>query len=274
MSWFRWLFRGGERDRAYQRLQALRESYGQHGDRVIKLSARTDLLRKSQGATQRSFEFVEKTFVEATTEYSRLQVVLENLEAGLEKGVVGDFTAAETQMQGLQPKLDELDRHLSKWESRWTQAPQEIEAAERSLAGLKAQFAQAQEALGGSLPLQQNLVAMEKHLARARQVLAEGNPIEAGQLVDDFEIALKKVATEVGLYTSGLSAVEQVEQSLARIRTTMAPAGSPAPASQVVAALAAAEALIPRLRPALAAGNFGPFQQDLLAIQEHLAKVR
>lgn len=270
--WFKWLFRGAERDQAYARQNTLRQAYGDHGNRIIKLSARTDLLRKSAGSTKRSFEFVEKTFVTATMEYSRVGVLIDNLAAGLENGRVGDFTGAEAAVKGLGPKLDELDQHLTKWESRWEQVPREIEDTARSLADLKRQLSEAEAMVGTHIPLDDNLDAMSTHLERVRSVAAEGNPIEAGHLLDDLAIAMKKVATEVGLYLSGMSAIIQVEQGLARIRELAT--GTPVASLEETAALVAAEALLPRLRPALSTGNLEQFQQDLLQIQKLLSAVK
>ncbi len=271
-GWFKWLWRGAERDQAYARLIALRQTYGEHGNRIIKLSARTDLLRKSAGSTQRSFEFVEKTFVTATMEYTRVGVLIDNLANGLENGRIGDFAGAEAAVKGLEPKFAELDQHLTKWESRWDQVPREIEDTARSLADLQRQLAEAEAMVGTRIPLDDNMDAMGRHLERVRTVLAEGNPIEAGHLLDDLAIAMKKVATEVGLYLSGMGAITQVEQGIVRMREL---AGGTATApTEVTAALGAAEALLPRLRPALSTGNLEQFQQDLLQIQKHLSAVK
>jgi len=271
-NWFRWLFRGAERDRAYARLSGLRQAYGEQGNRVIKLSARTDLLRKTAGSTKRSFEYVERVFVTATMEYTRIGVLVENLVGGLEKGRVGDFAAAEGAVKELGPKLDELDQHLSKWESRWEQVPLEVENAARTLADLQRQLTDAEAMVGTRIPLDDNLAAMGEHLELIRATVADGNPIEAGHLLDDLAIAMKKVGTEVGLYLSGMSAINQVEHGIARIRELSSTAAPPP--GELAAALGAAEALLPRLRPALSAGNLEQFQQDLLQIQRHLSTAK
>ncbi|HWI53629.1 MAG TPA: hypothetical protein VNT01_15945 [Symbiobacteriaceae bacterium] len=271
MEWLRWFGRWGEKAPAYARLKELQSGYGVHGDRVIKLSARTDLARRSAGSTQRAFEFVERTFAEATAEYARVGELLEGLELGLSKGKVGDFGAAEKAMKGVGPKLDELERQLATWESKWSQVPREIDETGQSLAALRVQVEQAVAAVGAPLPLSDRLATMEQHLEKTRRVQAEGNPIEAGHLVEDLRLAMTKVGSDVSAYVSGVSAITQAEQDLAQVRERLAAAGD---RPEAAAALAQAADYLPRLRPALAAGNLERFQSDLLAFQRGLSAVR
>lgn len=248
----------------------MKESYGSHGDRVIRLSARTDIARKSAGATARSFEYVENVFVAATQEYARIATLLENLEAGLAKGRVGDFAGAESALKGLGPRLDELDRHLTEWESRWQQVPLQIDAVQQELTTLRMQVEAAAAEAGAPLPLSDKLASMAQHLERTRSALAAGNPVEAGHLVDDLRIAIRKVGDEATLYISGAGAVTQAERETAALKERLGEGAG----AEAVAALAAAEALLPRLRPALAAGKLEPFQADLLQVQKNLAAAR
>jgi len=271
MEWLKWFGRWPEKERAYTRLGELKQQYGEQGSRVIKLSARTDLARKSAGSTQRALEFVENAFVTATQEYARIGGLFEGLEAGLTRGKVGDFGAVETALRGLGPKMDELDRNLSIWEARWQEVPRQIEQAEQQVAMVKAQAEAAAAHVGAPLPLSDRVAAMEQHLARVRAALAQGNPVEASHLLEDLQIALTKVGEQVTQYASGAGAITQAEQDVARARERLA--ASPNAPAEAVGATAAAEALLARLRPALAAGKLEQFQADLLQIQRHLANV-
>ncbi len=270
MSLFPWLFRGAERDRAYGRLNGVKEAYGEHGNRVIRLSARTDLLRKSVGATQRSFEFVEKTFAEATTAYSKVQELIDQLEFSLSKGKVGDLAGAESAVKAVGPKLDELERRLTEWESKWSQVPREIDDVAAALAEVQRHVEMAAQGLGAAIPLQGRLASMQAHLAKIQGTMAAGNPIEASLLVSDLRIALEKVEDEAGLYLSGAGAIQQAERELEAAKARV---GADAP-SEAVGALAAAEALLPRLRPQLAEGKLDQFQADLLQVQTQLSAAR
>lgn len=272
MDWLKWLGRGPEKEMAYSRLGRLKEAYGAHGDRVIKLSARTDLARKSAGSTQRAFDFVERAFVDATGEYARIMDLIERLEAGLSKATVGDFAGAEKAVAALGPKLDDLQRHLENWEARWQQVPRSIDDSAHSLAELRQQVEAAAAAAGAPLPLTDKLARMEQHLDRCRQELARGNPIEAEHLVNDLRLAMQKVADEVVPYTGAAGAVAQAEQELADLKQRLAARAEAQ--GDAVAALAAAEALLPRLRPAVAAGKLEQMQQDLLSFHRHLSAVR
>lgn len=271
-EWLKWLGRGPEKEQAYARLKRLKEAYGGQGDRVIKLSARTDLARKSAGSTQRAFEYVERAFAEATGEYARVMELVERLELGLEKGQVGDFAGAEKVLQGVGPKLDELERHLESWEARWQQVPREIDAAAETLAGLRQQVEAAAAAVGAPLPLTDKLARMEAHLARCRQELAAGNPVEAGHLVEDLRLAVQKVSAEVEPYGGAAGAIAGIEQEVGALRERLAALATPP--GEAVAALAAAEALLPRLRPAVVMGRLDQMQEDLVAIHQHLGVVR
>lgn len=272
MEWLTWFGRWGEKDRAYARLTRLQESYGGHGERVIKLSARTDLARKSAGSTQRAFEFVDRAFVSATQEYARIGDVLTGLQAGLGKGKIGDFGVAENALKGLGPKLDELERHLQTWEAKWSQVPLDLAEAEVHLNALRVQIEQAAAEVGAPLPLSDKLAAMTQHLERTRQVLAEGNPIEAGHLVEDLRLTINKISEDVTSYITGASAIAQVEQEIARLAERVDAAGEPGAGAR--APLAAAEAILPGLRPALAAGKLDHFQAELLRLQQRLSEAR
>lgn len=270
MSWFAWLFRGQQRDRAYSRLHQLRTEYAAHGEQVIKLSARTELLRKSAGATQRSFDHVESTFAAASTEFARLSSLLDALEAGLARGQVGDFHAAETAVRELGPRFGELDRLLSAWEARWHQVPLRAEQAERLLAEQASQVAAVAETLRGELPVARRVQALQSHLARARAALAGGDPVEAEHLLADFDLAYNRAVAEVSQYLSGANAIVEVESVVADLEHQVA---STSP-SEAVEALAAARALLPRLRTALLQERLEQFQQDLLQVQRHLSRIR
>lgn len=269
MGWLTWFGRWGERDAAYAKLAKLKGNYGEHGDRVIRLSARTDLARTSVGSTLRAFDFVERSFVVATQEYARIGELLDGLEAGLGHGRLGDFAPAEAALKGLGPKLDELDRNLSRWEEMWKQVPLQIEEANRSLVDLAAQVDATATELGAPLPLGDRVTALQQHLERTRRTLAEGNPVEASHLVEDLQLAMNKVIGDVGRYSSGTGAIRQAEQEIAEARGQLGGTGTSA-----AEALAAAEALLPRLRPALAAGKLEQFQADLLRLQRHLRTAR
>jgi hypothetical protein len=270
MAWWTWLFRGAEKERAYSRLKELQEQYGAHGARVIKLSARTDLARKSAGSTKAAFEFVERAFGEATGEYARIGELFSAVELGLTRGKVGDFGAIGAALKGLGPKLDELERHLANWEARWSQVPRDIDAAAADLAQLKVHVEATVAGAGAPLPLTDRIASMEQHLERIRQTLAGGNPVEAGHLTGDLRLAITKVSDQVAQYAGALQAIAQVEQDLAGLK---AKAGENA-SGEAVGALAAAEALVPRLRPAVAAGRLEAFQEDLVQLHKHLAGAR
>ncbi|HYF91992.1 MAG TPA: hypothetical protein VD969_07075 [Symbiobacteriaceae bacterium] len=271
MEWLKWFGRWGEKAPAYARLNSLREAYGAYGDRVIKLSARTDLARKSAGSTQRAFQFVERVFADATQEYARINDLLDGLELGLKQAKIGDFAGADKAIKGLGPRLDELERHLVTWESKWQQVPLEIDQAGQSLAALRVQVEQAVAAVGAPLPLSDRLATMEQHLDKTRRVLAEGNPIEAGHLVEDLRLAMAKVGEDLSAYVSGASAIAQAEKELGQVHERLATVGD---RPEAVAAVQAAEALIPGLRPALAAGKLEKFQNDLLELQKNLGAAR
>jgi hypothetical protein len=272
MDWFKWFGRWGERDRYSAMLTRLRELYGMHGERVIGLSARTDLARKAAGSTQRAFEFVERAFVEATQEYARIGPLLDGLEAGLARAVVGDFAGAEKALQGLGPTLDELERHLNKWEAIWQQVPRQIEEAETLLAEVCMQVEAAAAGAGAPLPLSDRLASLAQHLERTKRTLAGGNPVEAGHLIDDFRIALRKVSDEAQTYIGGAGAISQAEQDVARTRELVS--NQAPPSAGAMEALTAAAAILPRLRPNLVAGKLEQFQEDLLQLQRHLSAAR
>lgn len=272
MEWLTWFGRWGEKNGAYDRLKRLRETYGAQGERVIKLSARTDLARKSAGSTQRAFEFVGRVFETATQEYARIADLLNGLEAGLGKGKVGDFGAAEAALKGLGPKLDELERHLVTWEAKWSQVPLDLAEAEVHLNALRVQVEQAAAEVGAPLPLSDKLAAMTQHLERSRQVLAEGNPIEAGHLVEDLRLAIAKVGEDVTGYLTGASAITQAEHEIARLAERIEAAGEAGAAAREP--LGAAQAVLPHLRPLLAAGKLDQYQAELLELQQELSAVR
>lgn len=269
-EWFLWFGRWHERDRAYGRLSTLRQEYGGHGERVIRLSARTDLARKSAGSTQRAFDLVEQAFAAATQEYARVGELLESVEVWLRKGEVREMAPAETALSNLGPKLDELERQLATWEARWQQVPLEVDSVEQELSDLRRQVDAVATAAGAPLPLLERLKSMEQHLARIRSTLAAGNPVEADHLVADLRIAIGKLAEETGHYMSGVGAISQAEQELAALRAQAAGGAS----GEAVAALAAAEALLPRLRPALAGGKLEQFQHELYQFQRQMAAAR
>lgn len=267
MSWFAWVFRGRERDRAYSELKRLTGEYAEQGGRVISLSARTELLRKSTGSTQRSFDYVEKSFAAVTQEYARVQSVLHSLEAELGRGRDQGLAAVREAVSGLGPALDELERLLRTWEARWQEAPLELEQAEASLKPLRGDLAHCETVLKITLPPRAGLERLAAYLTKARQTLLAGNPVEAGHQVRDFALARAKVEADIASYRSGVGAIEQVEASLARLRTGAAEDGG------ATLALTAAEDLLPSLKSSLAQGRFGPFQEDLLQIQNRLAQV-
>lgn len=272
MSWLTWFGRWRERDHAYARLTALRQSYSEYGERVIKLSARTDLARKSAGSTQRAFDFVERTFARATDAYSKVGEQIARIEESLGKGVVAYFPEADRALKEVGPLLDELERQLAAWESHWQQVPREIDEIAGALASVRQQLETASAAVGAPLPPEERLTTAESFLERIRRTQAEGNPVEARHQVEDLRIALQKLTEEVGLYQSGAGAVAQAERDLARVRElAAATAGAP---TDAVTALAGAEALLARLRPNLIAGKLDHFQADLLEIQRQLSAAR
>jgi|GEM_PF-1772455 len=271
-GWLVWFGRRADKERAYARLTAAREQYGQSGERVIRLSGRTELARRTAGSTKKAFEFVESAFVKVTEEYARIGHLFEAIEAGLGKGQIGDFATLESALKGLGPAMDQLERHLQTWEQTWQTAPRRIEEAAQSLAALRQQVEQAAVLLGAPLPLTEQLVKLEEHLSRIRQTLAAGNPIEANHQVDDLAIAQRRVADQITPYTGGAAAISQAEQETEALRQQVSALVSPP--ADAVAALAAAEALLPRLRPSLVAGRLDSFQQELLQLQQQLATVR
>lgn len=271
MSWLNWLGRRQERDQAYARLNAMRQTYGEQGERVINLSARTDLARKSAGSTQRAFDFVERTFAQATEIYAKAGEYLSRIEANLEKGVVAYFPEAENALKELTPSLDELERQLSQWEAQWHEVPRQIDEVAEELARVRHTVEMAAAAAGAPLPPIEKLLSAEAFLERIRRTLSEGNPMEAGHMVADLRISLAKLREETNLYQSGMGAITGAEQDLARTRERVEAAGSPPEAAR---ALAEAEALLTRLRPSLIAGKIEPFQKDLLDLQRRLSEAR
>jgi len=271
MSWLKWLGRRQERDQAYARLSAMRQKYAEQGERVIKLSARTDLARTAAGSTQRAFDFVERTFARATEIYAQVGEYLSRIEANLEKGVVAYFPEAENSLKELVPALDELERQLSQWEAQWSQVPRQIEEVAEELAQVRHMVEMAAAAAGAPLPPTEKLLKAEAFLERIRRTMAEGNPVEAGHMVADLRISLEKLREETNLYHSGVGAITGAEQDLARTRERVEAAGAP---PEAVRALAEAEAILPRLRPSLIAGKIDPFQKDLLELQRRLSEAR
>ncbi len=271
-EWLIWFGRGAEKERAYTQLQNVQRQYGEQGERVIRLSSRTDLARRSAGSTRRAFEFVESAFVKVTEEYAHIGHLLAALEAGLAKGKVGDFAAAEAALGDLGPSMDQLERHLSTWEQTWQSTPKRIDQAAQTVAELRQRVEQAGILVGAPLPLSERLTNLEEHLEKIRQTLAAGNPIEANHMIDDLDLARERVADQISPYVSGAAAITQAEQEVGALREQTG--GLTAPPGGVVAALAAAEALLSRLRPNLAGGKLEPFQQDLLQLQQHLAEAR
>ncbi|MGE5676353.1 MAG: hypothetical protein ACM3XM_21120, partial [Mycobacterium leprae] len=264
MGFFTWLGRGAEKERAYARLKALQEQYGVHGERIIKLSARTDLARKSAGSTARAFEYVETVFVAATQQYARMGEQLQSIEEGLGKGRVGDFRTAESEMPKLGSQLDELAQRLSVWEAKWQEVPPRLEDARRNLLLLREQVAAAAAVVGAALTPVNRLASMERYADQAENALAAGNPIEADHLIDDLSLSMEKLSSEIATYASGAAAITDLEQEFTMLQERAA-AELPAEAA---AALAATQALMTRLRPALAAGKLEQFQADLLQIQK------
>lgn len=271
-DWFLWLGRGAEKERAYKRLDLVQQQYGESGERVIKLSQRTDLARRTAGSTRKAFEFVENAFVKATQEYARIGELIQQVESGLAKGKVGDFAAIEKAIEGLGPILDELDRNLTTWEQTWRTTPLKIDEAARSLAELREQVERAAALIGAPLPLSEQVSRLEQHLEKIRQTMAAGNPIEASHQVEDLKVAARRVVEQAGTYASSAGAIAQAEQEVAEVKERLA--ALPAPPADAVGAVAAAEALLPRLRPALAAGRLDPFQQELLQLQRQLSTAR
>lgn len=271
-DWFTWLGRGAEKERAYARLAEAQQRYGAQGERVIKLSQRTDLARRTAGSTKHAFEFVENAFVKVTQEYARIGELLQGIEAGLQKGKVGDFHAVESALKGLGPSLDELDQQLTTWEQTWRSAPQKIDEAAASLAALREQVERAAALIGSPSPLSEQVARLEQHLEKIRQTMAEGNPIEAAKQVEDLKIGSRRVVDQVSAYASSAGAIAQAEQEVAEVKGRLA--SHPEPPAEAVGAVAAAEALLPRLRPALAAGRLDGFQQDLLGLHRHLSTAR
>jgi DNA repair exonuclease SbcCD ATPase subunit len=271
-EWLIWLGRGAEKERAYNRLETVKQQYGAYGERVIRLSQRTDTARRTAGSTQQAFEFVERAFIRATQEYARIGELIGQIEAGLSRGRVGDFQAVESALQGLEPLFAELDGNLTTWEQTWRTTPAKIEEAARSLAELREQVERAAALIGAPLPLTEQVSRLEQYLEKIRQTMAEGNPIEASHQVDDLKVAAKRVVEQVGTYASCAGAIAQAEQEVAEVKERLA--ASKEPPADAVGAVAAAEALLPRLRPALAAGRLDPFQEDLLQLQRHLSRAR
>jgi hypothetical protein len=267
MSWFTWLGRSEEKRTAFARLERLRQAYGDQGERVIKLSARTDLARKAAGSTMRAFAFVEHAFADATGEYAQINTMIESLEAGLAHGDVGDFLRAETLVKGLGPKLDTLSSHLTEWEATWSQVPLAIDSIARVVALLRTQVDQVAQTLGSSLPLSGSIDHLEQFLERIRQTMAAGNPIEANHLVDDLQLALVKVTEKANQYASGQGAIRQATADLAKARAQ-------GPNDALVTALNGLDEQVSQLHAVLATGNFDQFQHDLYQVQRSIAAIR
>jgi chromosome segregation ATPase len=267
-----WFGRGAEKERAYKRLEAVQEEYGAQGGRVVGLSRRTESARATAGSTRKALESVEEAFYRATQEYARIGDAIAALQADLERGRTSGFKAVEEALRRLPSALDELERSLAAWEESWRAAPRRIEAAAQSLAELRHRVEQAAALIGAPLPLAEQVANLEAHLEKIRQTLAAGNPLEAIKQVEDLQIAQRRVSDQVSNYSSGAGAIAQAEQEVAEVRARLA--RLPEPPAEAVGALAAAESLLPRLRPALAAGRLDPFQNDLYQLQRHLSTAR
>lgn len=272
LEWLAWLGRGEEKRRVCARLDALKERYGALGERVIRLSQRAAEARPAEGSTRQAFEFVESSFARATGAYADIGALIEPLEADLARGRVGDFGAVERALAAVEYSLDELERNLTVWEQNWRSAPHKVEEAARALADLRIRVEQAGRRVGGDLPLAEQIASLDRYLERIRQTLAAGNPIEAVKQVEDLRIARERLEQQVSTYSSGAAAIEQAAEDLEGLRRRLA--GLADPPAQASEALASAEALHARLRPALVSGQLDAFQADLLQLHRHLASAR
>lgn len=267
MTWLKWSVSRQQQAEACTRTAAMRQAYCQQGERIDVLAARTEQARTS-AANQQGFDAVERALAQATGMYTHVGELLRRIEANLKTARgAACLSEVETALNQLTAAVDELEGLLVQWESQWQQVPLRIAEVEEALGRVRLQVEMAAAALGANLPTAEKLFAAEALLEQIRRTLAEGDPFKAGSLAADLRITLGKLAEETNLSLNGIQGLIQAEQELAQLRGQIAGAGAPSAAAH---ALSEADALLPRLRPALITGRMDQFQQDLLTMQRCL----
>lgn len=213
-DWLTWFGRWAERDEAVKRFERLQVAFGGAGEQVIALSGRTDLARRSSGATGRAFASVEEAFAEMTGAYSRLSDAIESIEWDLQRGRTGGFTQAEHELKAVRDGLTALSGRLDEWEALWREAPAAIEGVASGLADLKAMA----ERVGNPPSIATQVANLDSFLAKARATLAAGNPTEAKAQVADLRLAMTKVGNQVGEALSAGNAIAEAEADLNRAK--------------------------------------------------------
>lgn len=211
-DWLTWFGRWAERDEAMKRFARLQEAFGGVGEQVIALSGRTDLARRSSGATGRAFAAVEEAFAQVTGAFSRLSDGIESIERELSRGRTGGFAQAESELKQVREGLNSLSHRLDEWESLWREAPAVLESVAGALADLRAMA----ERAGNPPALAGQITNLDSFLAKARATLAGGNPTEAKAQAADLRLAMAKVGNQAGEYLSAGSALAEAEADLNR----------------------------------------------------------
>lgn len=252
-EWLTWFGRWAERDEAMKRFERLQQAFGEVGEQVIRLSGRTDLARRSSGATGRAFAAVEESFASVTGAYSRLSEAIDSIQLGLSQGRTGGFSQAESELKAVRDGLTALSGRLDEWESLWREAPAALESAASALADLKAMAERAGEPSG----IAQQISNLEAYLAKAQATLAGGNPTEAKAQAADLRLAMSKVGNQVGEYLSAATAIAEAEVDLNRAKS--------APQALATAQVALAEA-----RACLTSGDLDGTGAALYRLREAL----
>jgi chromosome segregation ATPase len=266
-DWLTWFGRWAERDEAMKRFERLQVAFGEVGEQVIALSGRTDLARRSSGATGRALEGVEEAFASTTGAYSRLSEAIDAIEVGLARGRTDGLAQAERDLAQVREGLKTLARRLDEWESLWREAPAALAGVESALAALKATALR----VGNPSEIAAKIANLEAYLAKAQATLAGGNPTEAKAQAADLRLALEKVGAEAGEYLSAQSALAEAEGDLQRAievwRRFQAVVESSTPLPEP---LAVAQVALEAARQRLVAGDLDGVGRELYRLREAL----
>jgi soluble cytochrome b562 len=253
-DWLIWFGRWAERDEATKRFVRLQEAFGGVSEQVIAISGRTDLVRRSSGATGRAFAGVEEAFAELTGAFSRLSDVIDAIGTDLSRGRIGPFHQAETELKQVREGLKVLGLRLDDWESLWQEAPAALQSAESAIADLRALA----ERAGNPSDAMQRIANLEGYLAKARESLAAGNPTEAKAQAADLGLAMAKVGGELAEFLSAASALAEAEVEVERA------SGSPGHE--------AAKAALDEAKRYLGAGDLERYGRALFQLREALRR--
>lgn len=268
-DWLTWFGRWAERDEVMKRFGRLQVAFSQLGEQVIAISGRTDLVRRSSGATGRAFAAVEEAFAKATGGYSRLSEAIEEVERELGRGRTGSIGQAERDLKQALADLKALSRRLDEWEALWREAPEAIEGVAAQLADLEALFARA----GRPERFTAQMTNLAAYLAKARATLAGGNPTEAKAQVADLRLAISKLRSQVSEDLSAASALAEAEAELERaleVWRRFQAAVEPGSEAPLPAALATAHSALAEAKREAAAGDLDGAAQALFRLREAL----